>query len=85
MSKPAKQFSTHWTDRGRPLHAVVYRDNGRVYKYIYVIRWGRRIEELYELESDPGEQTNLMARTGLDDVRSTVRARAAARWSSDFR
>ena len=85
VSKPAKQFSTHWTDRGRPLHAVVYRDNGRVYKYIYVIRWGRRIEELYELESDPGEQTNLMARTGLDHVRSTVRGRAAARWSSDFR
>lgn len=84
FSKPAKPFSTHWTDRGRPWHAVVYRDRGVIYKYMYVVRWGRRAEELYELTSDPGERKNLIAAAGLDDARAAVRARAAARWPIDF-
>jgi arylsulfatase A-like enzyme len=83
VSKPAKQFSTHWTDRGRPWHAVLYRDAGRIYKYMYVVRWGRRAEELYELTSDPGEQRNLIADARLDAARSAVRRRAAARWPTD--
>jgi glucan phosphoethanolaminetransferase (alkaline phosphatase superfamily) len=85
LSKPAKQFSTHWTDRGRPWHAVLYRDRGRIYKYMYVIRWGRRAEELYELSVDPGERKNVIAAAGLDSARAMVRGRAAARWPDDFR
>jgi glucan phosphoethanolaminetransferase (alkaline phosphatase superfamily) len=85
VSKPAKQFSTHWTDRGRPWHAVLYRDRGRIYKYMYVVRWGRRAEELYELTADPGERRNVIAAAGLDSARAMVRARAAARWPADFR
>lgn len=83
VSKPAKQFSTHWTDRGRPWHAVLYRDAGKIYKYMYVVRWGRRAEELYELTTDPGEQRNLIAEPGLDVPRSAVRRRAADRWPGD--
>ncbi|MEO5814127.1 MAG: sulfatase-like hydrolase/transferase [Gemmatimonadaceae bacterium] len=83
LSKPAKRFSTHWTDRGRPWHAVLFRDAGKIYKYMYVVRWGRRAEELYELTSDPGEQKNLIAELGLAAVRSAVRGRAAARWRND--
>lgn len=81
LSTPAKQFSTHWTDRGRPWHAVLYRAAGKIYKYMYVVRWGRRQEELYELTSDPGETRNLIAVAGLDAARSAVRERAAARWA----
>lgn len=83
LSRPAKQFSTHWTDRGRPWHAVLYRDRERIYKYMYVVRWGTRAEELYELSSDPAERMNLIAANGLDEVRSLLRMRAAARWPDD--
>jgi arylsulfatase A-like enzyme len=85
LSKAPKQFSTHWTDRGRPWHAVLYRDRGRIYKYMYVVRWGNRVEELYDLTNDPGERTNLIASAQLEDVRAGLRARAAARWPTDFR
>ena len=82
-SKPAKTFSTHWTDRGRPWHAVLYRDAGKIYKYMYVVRWGRRAEELYELTADPDERRNLIDVPGLDAARTAVRGRAAARWPDD--
>ncbi|MEO8337903.1 MAG: sulfatase-like hydrolase/transferase [bacterium] len=82
-SKAAKQFSTHWTDRGRPWHAVLYREAGKIYKYMYVVRWGRRAEEFYELTSDPGEQKNLIGDAGLKAPLAAVRARAAARWPAD--
>ncbi|MEP6732393.1 MAG: sulfatase-like hydrolase/transferase [bacterium] len=83
VDKPAKQFSTHWTDRGRPWHAVVYRTQGRIYKYMYVVRWGSRAEELYELTSDPDERTNLISTQGLNDIRAAVRWRAHKRWPTD--
>ncbi len=83
VSKPAREFSTHWTDRGRPWHAVLYRAGGKIYKYMYVVRWGRRAEELYELSSDPAERRNLIAEPGMDAARHAVRARAAARWPTD--
>lgn len=60
LSEGPKSFSTHWTDRGRPWHAVVYRVNGLTYKYLYQTRWGSLVEELYELGADPGERRNLM-------------------------
>jgi glucan phosphoethanolaminetransferase (alkaline phosphatase superfamily) len=85
FSQPAKTFSTHWTERGRPWHAVVYRDGSKIYKYSYVTKWGARNEELYELTSDPAESTNLISRTDLGRVRELVRARAAARWAQDIR
>ncbi|MDB4917723.1 MAG: hypothetical protein JWM95_5367 [Gemmatimonadetes bacterium] len=83
FSRSAKTFSTHWTERGRPWHAVVYREGGKIYKYMYVVRWGTRSEELYELTSDPGETSNLISRTGLGRVRDVMRARADARWAND--
>ncbi len=84
LDKPAKRFSTHWTDRGRPWHAVLYRDAGKVYKYMYVVRWGRRAEELYELDSDPGEKKNLIGQPDIGQALIAVRQRAAARWRDDF-
>jgi hypothetical protein len=50
---------------------------------MYVVRWGRRVEELYELTSDPGEQRNLIGDPSLNEPRSAVRSRAAARWPKD--
>jgi arylsulfatase A-like enzyme len=84
ISQPPQTFSTYWTDRARPWHAVLYRSNDRIYKYMYVVRWGSRAEELYELSSDPGEKTNLIAQAGLSSVLAAVRGRAAARWPIDF-
>jgi glucan phosphoethanolaminetransferase (alkaline phosphatase superfamily) len=80
VSSPPKQFSTHWTDRARPRHAVVYREQGRIWKYMYMRRWGQLVEELYELGADPNETSNLIEAPGLDPVRAVVRRRAAARW-----
>ena len=60
---------------------MLYRAAGKIYKYMYVVRWGRREEELYELTSDPGETRNLIAVAGLDAARAAVRERAAARWA----
>ena len=75
-----KTISTHWTDRARPWHAVVYREGGRVWKYMYMYRLGSRVEELYELVGDPGEKRNRIREEGLDAVLGVVRARAEARW-----
>ncbi len=78
LSEPPKTFSTHWTDRGRPWYAVVYRDGGKVYKYLYQSRWGTLVEELYELRSDPTERRNLMLSAGAPaGVLSAVRRKAA--------
>ncbi len=76
MDGAPKAMSTHWTDRARPWHAVVYREGGRVWKYL--IRSGA--EELYELLSDSLESRNRIGEPGLDAVRGVVRTRAAARW-----
>jgi arylsulfatase A-like enzyme len=80
VSGAPRTMSTHWTDRARPWHAVVYRTGGKTYKYMYVTQWARLKEELYELGSDPLETRNLIAMPGLDEVRRRVRGRAAARW-----
>lgn len=84
LTADPKSFSTHWTDRGRPWHAVVYRTRGQVYKYLYQTRWGALSEELYELVSDPGEHHNLIslgARPELSDILSTVRRKAETTFS----
>lgn len=85
LSEHAKTFSTHWTDRGRPWHAVVYRAHGNIYKYLYQTRWGSLIEELYELASDPGEHRNLMSAANPPlDVLAAVRRKAAETFSAPF-
>lgn len=80
LDAPAKTVSTHWTDRARPWRAVVYREGGRTWKYMYMSRLGSRVEELYELGGDPRETRNRIEEPGLDSIRAVVRRRAQARW-----
>ncbi|MEO7456443.1 MAG: sulfatase-like hydrolase/transferase [Gemmatimonadaceae bacterium] len=72
-SDTAKQFSAHWTDRARPWRAVIYREGGRTWKYMYVTRWGSLHEELYELTADPGESNNLVGAAVARRVLAVVR------------
>lgn len=81
---PPRMVSTHWTDRERPWHAVLFRDGGRTWKYMYALDWGSRTEELYELAGDPAEQVNRVQDPQAARALARVRARAAARWPADF-
>lgn len=62
LSKNTQCCTLHQT-RYKPIHAMVIREPGKIYKYM---RWSDQDiqpprEELYELNSDPGERNNLLA------------------------
>jgi glucan phosphoethanolaminetransferase (alkaline phosphatase superfamily) len=54
---PIAPLTVHQTTLKRPAYALVYRHDGRIYKYMYSYP-GRR-EEIYDLTADPRERTNL--------------------------
>lgn len=59
LGPDAKRYSFHQTKLVNPAYAILYRGAGLIYKYLY--RAQDRKEELYELNSDPGETKNLMS------------------------
>ena len=56
LNRNIKEFIFSQTRQNPPLYAVIYRDRGKIHKYIT----GQNKEELYELTGDPGERHNLL-------------------------
>lgn len=76
LRKDTQCCTLHQTRHEQPIYALVYREQGKMYKYM---RWSDpKIqpprEELYELHSDPGERTNLIA-TAEPALLATLRKR----------
>jgi arylsulfatase A-like enzyme len=55
-------ISTTQTASARPIEAVIWRQAGESYKYLFDVR--HNTEELFELRTDPREQRNLIAKAG---------------------
>ncbi len=73
------EWSFHQTTHLEPLHAVIWRRDAAVYKYVYDTRDGR--EQVFDLAADPAERVDLIGRAPAE-VRAALRAAHARNWSS---